>query len=172
MEIDIFEKLRRMSAKTCCMTHEKVDLDENGIPIKNGLGDYQRFLCSMDFRNTQLSCAHTMSRYTLKRAIEALEAQCGLTEELKKKMLREYNDLDGQIGQLDWKKGDLEKLKATLLENSDRLSESEQKEELNELEAAITQTIATHRTYCRRLELLKEEILQLAGPTEATHASP
>lgn len=118
---DLREKISELRAVPCRMKHEKVvetipsstvvttDGEEITLPVVHErLG-----FCPKEFRDRQIACGHTTSRYILREALEALQ-EIHPSPERVEEMLNEWHSLDGEIGLLDHRKGEAERVRAEL----------------------------------------------------------
>ena len=153
--------LKECKAEDCCMAHEVVSLDAEGKPKKDGLGNYQRSLCPREKRETQLSCAHSTVRQEVSRRLKQLDID--YFESLsasKDELIQELRNLDAEIGQVDWKKGDLEKEKAELLDCSEKLPLDTLTLRREALNQSLRAQIRAHQFLNQRLRKIRTAIVE------------
>lgn len=162
---DLREKISELRAVPCRMKHEKVvetipsntvitaDGEEITLPVVHErLG-----FCPKEFRDRQIACGHTTSRYILREALEELQ-QIHPSPEAIRDMLNEWHRLDGEIGLLDHRKGEAERVRAELT-NASQLPggmERQRTEATRELEDIHR----NHGLCVERLNRLQERTLQ------------
>ena len=114
--IELYEKIRNLKSVKCRLTHERVQIDQTSkLPIAKNIGEivYDRIgFCRPEIRNERISCGHTMAHLSLLEAVEILESEGKITDDLR----IELDNLTNRIYQLDHKKGDAEKHLAILIE--------------------------------------------------------
>ncbi|MGE3799978.1 MAG: hypothetical protein AB7H80_03075 [Candidatus Kapaibacterium sp.] len=169
---ELRETISHFRAVSCRMKHENV---VQVIPSTELMSDGEEVVippqfervgfCPQDFRARQTACGHTMARYTLKEALEMLkevegesDQRDGATQQEKVigEWLEEWHRIDGEIGQLDHRKGEVEKARAKF----DEKMFDEGRVMWEEIERELAD-ISDHHQHCIvRLNKMQETILK------------
>lgn len=108
-----YDRLAALQAVECRLVHEQIITDA-GLVRRRSLGTQEallerRGLCPLAMRRTRLGCAHTMARYPLEEAVQALAQSERLPSGAAARLLGEVRTVSQAIHSLDHRKGDLEK---------------------------------------------------------------
>ncbi|MCB0713688.1 MAG: hypothetical protein KDD67_15270 [Ignavibacteriae bacterium] len=169
---ELRETISHFRAISCRMKHENVvqvipsiDLVSEGEEIVIPPQFERVGFCPQDFRARQTACGHTMARYTLKEALEMLkevegeiDRREGTTQQRETiaGWLEEWHRIDGEIGQLDHRKGEVEKARAKF----DEKMFDEGSVIWEEVERELADISDHHQQCVVRLNMMQETILE------------
>ncbi|HEX8671945.1 MAG TPA: hypothetical protein VF710_08660 [Longimicrobium sp.] len=159
MPVDSLESLRdriaSLQVTRCRMFHERVRI-ENGAVLRVWRGEPEQAvvrigLCSPEVRARNLACGHTMARYLLLDAVQALHAEGMLPEEARARLQREVEGVSDAIHLLDHQKGHAERQLAL---------SAEAKEEPSEGGAEVRRLEEQHDAYAEQIRDLQRTVLE------------
>ncbi|HEY0152801.1 MAG TPA: hypothetical protein VGB92_12445 [Longimicrobium sp.] len=159
MPADSLESLRdriaSLQVTRCRMFHERVRI-ENGAVLRVYRGEPEPGvvrigLCSPEVRARNLACGHTMARYVLLDAVQALHAAGVLPDDEQVRLQRALESASDAIHLLDHQKGHAERHLALSTEANQQ--PSEEASEVRRLEEQ-------HDAYAEQIRDLQREVLE------------
>ena len=176
------ERIASLQVLSCRLVHERVVI-EQGVAKRRSQGIgiepiyVRNGLCSSEFRSRQLSCAHTMARDALEKAVDVLEQQAVLDTGEALQLRADLQRVSHTIHMTDWTKSDTEVRYALLVEQgaatasvpADRPGMQDQLDELiGRHQEASDELRGMHRLLLERLDAA---LADLAAPV-SDHSSP
>lgn len=142
--VELFEKVKNLKTAKCRLRHERVQIDaESNLPVTRHIPEtvFDRIgLCTWEIRNERVSCGHTTAHLVLLDAIEILESENRIKEDLR----ADLDSVLNQIYQLDHKKGDAEKDLAMAIEKRETGADNGFDKTLETAAAAIDEIESQH----------------------------
>lgn len=159
------DRIASLQVIRCRMLHERVRV-EDGVALRVSRGEREPGLvriglCSPEDRARNLACGHTMARYALLDAIQALRAAGSVPPAECRSLEQALEDVANEIHLLDHRKGDAER---TLALASERGVVSAEAAEVRRLEAQ-------HDAHAGQLQAIQIAVLShLDGAIRRSHA--
>jgi hypothetical protein len=165
------DQIASLQVTRCRMFHERVRV-ENGAVLRVSRGEAEPAvvrigLCSPEVRARNLACGHTMARYVLLDAVQALHAAGTLPDDAHAHLRHALATVIDAIHLLDHEKGDAERQHAL---------SSEGKQGPIERDAEVRRLEAQHDGYAAEIAELQRTILAHLdaalgpAPIEAHHS--
>jgi hypothetical protein len=148
------EKIASLQVTRCRMFHERVRV-ENGVVLRVSTGEPEPLvvrigLCSPEVRARNLACGHTMARYALFDAVQALHAARMLPDDAHAALEQRLRTVSDAIPLLDHRKGDAERRLAL---------SSEAKQPSGEGAAEVRALEEEHDAYAEQMRELRRTVL-------------
>jgi hypothetical protein len=159
MPADSLESLRdriaSLQVTRCRMFHERVRI-ENGAVLRVSRGEPEPAvvrigLCSPEVRARNLACGHTMGRYLLLDAVQALHAAGMLPEDARARLQRALGSVSDAIHLLDHQKGNAERHLAL---------STEAKHQPSDGAAEVRRLEEQHEAYAEQIRHLQRTVLE------------
>ncbi|HEX8452232.1 MAG TPA: hypothetical protein VF647_09065 [Longimicrobium sp.] len=148
------DRIASLQVTRCRMFHERVRI-ENGAVLRVSRGEPEPALvriglCSPEVRARNLACGHTMARYVLLDAVQALHAAGMLPEDVRARLQREVESVSDGIHLLDHQKGHAERHLAL---------STEAKQEPSQGAAEVRRLEEQHDAYAEQIRALRRTVL-------------
>lgn len=122
------DQIASLQVTRCRMFHERVRV-ENGVVLRVNRGEpepavVRMGLCSPEVRARNLACGHTMARYALLDALQALHAAGVLPDAAHAELQQTLTTVTDAIHLLDHQKGEAERRLALSFEGKPRPAEA------------------------------------------------
>jgi len=149
------DRIAPLQVTRCRMFHERVRM-ENGAVLRVFRGEPEPGvvrigLCSPEVRARNLACGHTMARYLLLDAVQALHAAGMLPDDEQARLQRALESVSDAIHLLDHQKGHAERQLAL---------SSEAKQPLPKEAAEVERLEEQHDAYAEQIRDLQREVLE------------
>jgi hypothetical protein len=158
------DQIASLQVTRCRMFHERVRV-ENGVVLRVSRGEPEREvvrigLCSPEVRARNLACGHTMARYVLFDAVQALHVAGTLPDAAHADLQRALATVSDAIHLLDHQKGDAERKHALA---------SEGKEQPIERALDVRRLEEQHDGYAEQIRELQSTVLAHLDAALAHH---
>lgn len=158
-------ELATLRVLPCKLVHERVVVDVNGVrrraeAVENDPGMVRIGLCSKALRDTQLSCAHTLARSQLDKAIVQSAAHGLLPAQEAAQLRADLKRIDHAIHLTDWDKSRAEVRYAQLIEQGQPAGLPHEQQLLDEL-------VARHQQLSAELAHIHELVLDRLAAARA-----
>jgi hypothetical protein len=149
------DQIASLQVTRCRMFHERVRI-ENGAVLRVSRGEPESGvvrigLCSPEVRARNLACGHTMARYLLLDAVQALHEAGVLPDAARAHLQREVESVSDAIHLLDHQKGHAERQLAL---------STEAKQQPREEAAEVKRLEEQHDAYAEQIRELRREVLE------------
>ena len=147
------DRIASLRVTRCRMFHERVRV-EDGIVLRVSRGEPEPVvvrigLCSPEVRARNLACGHTMARYVLLDAVQALHAAGMLPDDARAGLQQRLTAVSDAIHLLDHQKGDAERQLALSCEGKQPCEGAAEVRRLEE----------RHDAYAEQIRELQGEVL-------------
>jgi hypothetical protein len=161
------DQIASLQVTRCRMFHERVRV-ENGVVLRASRGEQETAvvrmgLCSPEVRARNLACGHTMARYVLLDAVQALHAAGMLPHAARDDLHQALTTVSDAIHLLDHQKGEAERQLAL---------SSEGKPQPGERAAAVESLEERHDAYAEQIRELQRTVLAHLDAALASPAHP
>lgn len=163
-------RIAALHVRPCRMLHERVRQD-GGAVLRVFRGEPEPVLvrvglCSPEARARNLACGHTMARYVLLDALDALQTAGALPESTHARLRRAVESVSDSIHLLDHQKGEAEKRRALAAERKHLHTDGSTAEAaalataLAAAEAEVRRIEGEHDAYAAEVRELREVVLE------------